>query len=244
MRGKEIITLYQNKRWMIMILEIQKYLWTKNYYKIAIIIISLNAIFELVFKYRFQTRIEIIYFFISGFISAVMIKSIVKTESYIPVFYYFWPFIMLIINYISLCQFASLPFVVTSFIIVIFGKFRYKLLKILILVTNLTAMVIYLVLVVGYYIASPQKDILETVYSHDKKYIMVVEETEFFMGGQVYVYLGRNVDFGILGHYKPVKVKYYGHTGETPEIQFIDDDFISINGQLIEIKGSNYIDDY
>lgn len=227
-----------------MLVKNREVLCTQYFYKLAIIIISLNAIFELVFKYRFQSRIDIVYLFILGFISIIMIKNIVGTKKYLPVFYYFWPIIMLIINYISLCQFASLPFVITSYIIIICGRFKYKSIKIFILVVNFIALSIYLILIVGYYIFAPQKDILETEYSLDKKYIMVVEESNFFMGGQVYVYVGRNIDFGVLGHYMPVKVKYYGHTGERPEIQFIDDDFISINGEQIEIKGSNYIDDY
>lgn len=227
-----------------MLVKNREVLCAKYFYKLAIIIISLNAIFELVFKYRFQSKIEIVYLFLLCFISIVMIKNIVGTKKYLPVFYYFWPIIMLIINYISFCQFASLPFVITSFIIIIYGKFKYKSIKIFILVVNFIVLAMYLVLIVGYYISAPQKDILETEYSLDKKYIMVVEESDFFMGGQVYVYVGRNIDFGVLGHYMPVKVKYYGHTGERPEIQFIDDDFISINGEQIEIKGSNYIDDY
>lgn len=231
-----------------MLIKIKKFLWNKNYYKIAIILISMSAIFELVFQYRFRTKIEIVYFFISSFISVVMIKNILgnKTKKYLPVFYYFWPFIMTCIICISHCKFALLPFIVSSLIIVICGKFRKKILKILILVTSVTVTAMYLLLlfIVHQVVVTPEIDIIKTVYSSDKKYVMVVEETDFSTGGQVYVYFGRNIEFGVLGHYMPYRVKYYGNTDVRPVLQFIDDDFISINGQFIETKGNNYIDDY
>lgn len=229
-----------------MLIKTKKFLWNKNYYKIAILLISMSAIFEFVFQYRFRSKIEIFYFFITSYISVIMIKNILgnRTKKYLPVFYYFWPFIIIFIIWISLCKFALLPFIVSSFIFIICGKFRKRIYKILILVTSLTITAMYLLLLVWYFIVNPQIEIKDTVYSPDNKYVMVVEETNFFLGGQVYVYFGRNIDFGVLGYYMPYRVKYYGNTDVWPELQFINDDFISINGQLIETKGSNYIDDY
>lgn len=231
---------------ILMFMKISNLLKIKNYYKIIIIIICLNAFFELIFQYRFQTKIEIVYFFISCFISDFMIKSIVgrEAEKYLPVFYYLWPFIMVVIFYISFCKLAMLPFMISSFIIVICGKCKKKWIKILILVPGLIAFSMNLLFLLGYIIINPSKEIIKTVYSIDKKYVMVVEETEFAKSGHVYVYMGRNIDFGVLGHYKPIKVKYFGRTDERPEILFIDDDFVSINGKIMEIEDNSYIDEY
>lgn len=244
-RGGLISLLDRTERTNIMLIKTKKYLWNKNYYKVVIILISMSAIFEFVFQYRFQSKIDIVYFFIASYISVIMIKDIVgsKTKKYLPVFYYFWPFIIIFINWMSHCKFALLPFVVSSYIIVICGKYKKKFLKVLILVSSLTIATMYLLLIAGYFIVNPQIEIKDTVYSPDNKYVMVVEETNFFLGGQVYVYFGRNIEFGVLGYYMPYKVKYYGNTDVWPELEFIDDDFISINGQLIETKGNNYIDE-
>lgn len=37
-------------------------------------------------------------------------------------------------------------------------------------------------------------------------------------GGDVKLYVGRNIDFGILGHYMPTKIKYWEPWGERPEL--------------------------
>ena len=64
-------------------------LYSRNYYKIAIIIVCLNSIFELVFQYRFQAdiKMEEIYFLIWGIVSIVAIKNMVikKQEKPLPV---------------------------------------------------------------------------------------------------------------------------------------------------------------
>ena len=54
-----------------MLTKILKYLCGKNYYKMAVIIISLNFLFELVFKYRFESKIEVFYFIIAVIICTV-----------------------------------------------------------------------------------------------------------------------------------------------------------------------------
>ena len=58
-----------------MLTKILKYLCGKNYYKKAVIIISLNFLFELVFKYRFESKIEVFYFIIAVIICIGMIKK-------------------------------------------------------------------------------------------------------------------------------------------------------------------------
>ncbi len=83
------------------------------------------------------------------------------------------------------------------------------------------------------------------VYSSDNKYIMILEECSLgATGGYVNIYVGRNIDFAILGCYMPKKIKYRGLWGERPEFFFVNDCFISINGEIIDIKGNKCIDDY
>ena len=81
---------------------------------------------------------------------------------------------------------------------------------------------------------------IEIVHSSDDKYIMILEEGDLgATGGYVNIYAGRNIDFGILGCYMPKKIKYRGPWGERPEMFFVNDRLISINGELIDIKGDN-----
>lgn len=91
---------------------------------------------------------------------------------------------------------------------------------------------------------SPVTTVIETVYSPDNQYLMILEQTDLMTNGEVDLYVGRNIDFGILGRYKPVRRKYHGHSDDRPDIKFIDDDFISINGEVIERRDIYYIDDY
>lgn len=59
---------------------------------------------------------------------------------------------------------------------------------------------------------------IKIVYSSDNKYIMILEECSLgATGGYVNIYVGRNIDFGILGCYMPKKIKYRGPWGERPE---------------------------
>jgi len=47
---------------------------------------------------------------------------------------------------------------------------------------------------------------------------MILEECSLgATGGYVNIYVGRNIDFGILGCYMPKKIKYRGPWGERPE---------------------------
>lgn len=216
-------------------------------HKAAIIIICLNTAFEVVFQYRFQSEIEIVYFFIAAIVSIIMIKNTAENRSkkYLPVFYCFWPFIMICISAASFCKLALLPFLLSSFIILLCGRFKKKWIKVLVSAVNLAVLSLYLLFLwLAYFFLTSEHGIIKTVYSPDNKYIMVVEETDFSTGGDVSVYFGRNIDFGVLGHYTPRKRKYYGHTDERPELQFIDDNHIRINGRRIESKGNDYIDDY
>ena len=74
---------------------------------------------------------------------------------------------------------------------------------------------------------------------------MILEECSLgATGGYVNIYVGRNIDFAILGCYMPKKIKYRGLWGERPEFFFVNDCFISINGEIIDIKGNKCIDDY
>lgn len=53
-----------------------------------------------------------------------------------------------------------------------------------------------------------QPEVLKTVYSFDNKYMMALEESDLgATGGCVDIYFGRNIDFGLLGHYMPKKTK-------------------------------------
>lgn len=224
-------------------------LYSRNYYKIAIIIVCLNSIFELVFQYRFQAdiKMEEIYFLIWGIVSIVAIKNMVikKQEKPLPVFYCFWPIIMLFIYSLSSCKVSLLPLLFSSLIILFWGKYKQRLLKISVTIF-ITA---FMALIIGFIYFFPlillgmnKPQIIEIVYSFDKKYIMVLEETSLgATGGNVDVYFGRNIDFGFLGRYMPKKTKYHGHWGERPDFNFVNNRLISINGELIEMRGRNYL---
>lgn len=220
-----------------------------NCYKTAIIIVCLNSIFELVFQYRFQAapKTEAVYFLISGVISLVAIKDMVikKQKNSLPLFYCFWPIIMLFIYLISACKLALLPLLVSSIIILFWGRYKRKAVKIGVSIF-ITAFVASIAGVIYFFplimLGMNKPEVLETVYSFDNKYIMVLEESDLgATGGDVDIYLGRNLDFGILGRYMPKKTKYNGHWGETPDFDFVNDQYISVNGELIEMKGAKYL---
>lgn len=231
--------------------KIEMWLYPRNYYKIAIIIVCLNSIFELVFQYRFQADIktEAVYFLIWGIVSIVAIKNMVikKQKKFLSVFYCFWPIIILFIYSISSCKVSLLPLLVSSFIILFFGRYKQKVIKIglSIFITALVALIagciyFYPLILLG----MNRPEVIKTVYSFDNKYIMVLEEADLgATGGYVDVYFGRNIDFGHLGRYMPKKTKYHGHWGERPDFNFINDRLIGINGELIEMKGRNYLSD-
>ena len=232
-----------------MLLKIKTILCSRDYYEIAIMLICLNSIFELVFQYRFQTelKMEVIYFLILGAISVIAIKNRVKSnqKTYLPVFYCFWPVIMSFIYFYSICKIALLPLLLSSYIMLFAGRYKRKSIKIGMAVI----MSIFYVLIALFIYFFPfalsamrRPEVVETSYSFDHKYIMVLEETDLgATGGNVDVYFGRNIDFGLLGHYMPMKTKYYGHWGERPDFSFVNNHLISINGELIEMKGRNYL---
>ena len=229
--------------------KIKMSLYSRNYYKIAIIIVCINSIFELVFQYRFQAdiKMEEIYFLIWGIVSIIAIKNMVikEQEKPLPVFYCFWPIIMLFIYSLSSCKVSLLPLLVSSLIILFWGKYKQRLLKIsvTIFITAFTALIIGFIYCFPLILLGMNKpEVVEIVYSFDKKYIMVLEESDLgATGGNVDVYFGRNIDFGLLGRYMPKKTKYHGHWGERPDINFVNDRLISIHGELIEMRGRNYL---
>ena len=221
----------------------------RNYYKIAIIIVVLNSIFELVFQYRFQADIktEAVYFLIMGIISIVAVKNMVikKQEKVLPVFYCFWPIIMLFIYSVSSCKLSLLPLLISSLVILFLGKYKQKSVRISVIIF-ITAPAVFIAGCIYFFplilLGMNKPEVVEIVYSFDNKYMMVLEENDLgATGGNVYVYLGRNIDFGVLGHYMPTKTKYHGHWGERPDFNFVNEHFISINGELIEMKGLNYL---
>lgn len=230
-----------------MLTKIQNYLCGRNCYKIAVVILCLNFMFELVFQYCFKTQIEVFYFFIGVIICAVMIKNVIgkNNNKYLSVFYYFWPAVILIISCVSLYRFSLFPFVISSFVLLFLGKFKKKFIKIIFIFFNSIVLIMYLLIGSLFLFFSPVKEIVETIYSSDHKYVMILEESDVgATGGNVNIYVGRNIDFGILGWYMPRKIKYWGVWGERPEFFFVDDRSISINGEIIEIKGNKCIDNY
>lgn len=234
-----------------MLTKIQRYLCSKNCYKIAVVIIILNFVFEIVFQYHFETKIEVFYFFIAVVICSVMIKNMIikNNKKNITIFYCFWPTIILFISCISLYRFSLLPFVISSFAILFLSEFKKKHVKIVIIITNFIVLIMYLliggVLFYSLNIFHSTKENVEIVYSADSKYVMILEESNLgATGGYVKIYVGRNIDFGIMGRYMPKKVKYWGPWGERPEFFLVNDYSISINGEIIEIKSNKYIDDY
>lgn len=95
------------------------------------------------------------------------------------------------------------------------------------------------------YTFNATKEIVKTVYSSGNKYVMNLEEGSVgATGGDVKLYVGRNIDLGFLGRYMPTKIKYWGPWGERPEFFFVNNCSISINGEILEIKGNKYIDEY
>lgn len=234
-----------------MLTKILKYLCGKNYYKMAVIIIISNFLFEHVFKYRFETKIEVFYFIIAVIICIGMIKKVIRMSNgrYLPIIYNFWPAIILIISCISLFRLSLLPFVISSFIILLLGGFRRKFVKVIVVGINFIFFLMYLLIGVFFFygntLFNTTRENIEIAYSSDNKYKMILEECDLgATGGYVNIYVGRNIDFGILGCYMPKKIKYRGLWGERPEILFVDDGFISINGEMIDIKGNKYIDHY
>lgn len=169
---------------------------------------------------------------------------------YLPIFYNFWPTIILIISCISLFRLSLLPFVISSFIILLLCEFKKKYVKVIVVGINFIVFIMYL-LIGGFFfygndMFNTTRENIEIVYSSDNKYIMILEVCSLGAtgGGYVNIYVGRNIDFGILGCYMPKKIKYWGLWGERPEFFFVNDCFISINGEIINIKGNKYIDDY
>lgn len=232
-----------------MLKKIEKLPYLRNYYKIAIIIICLNSIFELVFQYRFQADIktEAVYFVILGIVSIAAIRNMVikKQKKFLSVFYCFWPIIMLFIYFVSSCKFSLLPLLVSSLIILFLGKYKQKLVKISATIF-ITAVAVLIVACIYFFplvlLGMNKPEVIEMVSSFDNKYIMVLEETDLgATGGYVEVYCGRNIDFGYLGRYMPKKIKYHGYWGERPDFNFVNDHLISVNGELIEMKGQNYL---
>lgn len=215
----------------------------------AIAVLCLNTAFELFFQYRFQTKIQAVYFIISAVISVAAVKDRIKNHGreYLPVFYCFWPAILLFIMVISECKLCLLPFAVSSFLILFYGRLKNKFVKIAIVSMHLIVLFLLSFWWLMVYWFAPGPNVLGIVYSPDNKYVMVLEETDFSLGGNTSVYFGRNIDFGILGCYSPRRLKYLGNTiaaDESVEFHFVGDDFISINGMVIERKGKSYIDDY
>ena len=107
-----------------MFTKILKYLCGKDHYKMAAIIICLNFLFELVFKYRFVSKIEVFYFIIAVIICIGTIKKMIRMRNgrYLPAFYDLWPAMIMIISCISLFRLSLLPFVISSFMILLLGK--------------------------------------------------------------------------------------------------------------------------
>lgn len=225
-----------------------------NYYKAAIIIICLNSLFELIFQYRFQAeaKTEAVYFLLLGIISIAAIKNMVikNTEDFLPVFYCFWPIIMLFIYLCSPCKMTLFPLLASSFILFFGGRYKQKIIKRLVAIFMagvVVLIVLYIYVKSGFWLGvmlamGSKTEVIETVDSFDHKYRMVLEETDFgAIGGYVDVYFGRNIDFGILGCYRPKKIKYRGHWGERPDFNFVNNRLISINGELIERRGGGYL---
>ena len=181
-----------------------------------------------------------------------MIKDIIrnKNKRELSILYCFFPIIMTFIIFFSLCKFSLMPFWVSSFIIFFCGRFKNKILKLIVaifivVIISLSVLFIYFNSLGFMLFLKAQTEVVEIKYSSDNRYVMVLEETDLgATGGEVNIYVGRNIDFGFLGRYMPARKKYYGHSGERPEFEFVDDDFISINGGIIERRGSYYIDDY
>lgn len=96
--------------------KIKMFLYPGNYYKIAIIVVCLNSIFELFFQYRFQAdiKMEVVYFLILGIVSIVEIRNMItkKQKKLLPIFYCFWPIIMLFVYFISSCKVSLIPLII------------------------------------------------------------------------------------------------------------------------------------
>lgn len=122
------------------------------------------------------------------------------------------------------------------------------MIKLTVIVLNLIVLVMYTLFIWFFdysnLMIKSHTEILEIVYSPDNKYIMVLEETDSSTHEETDVFVGRNIDFGMLGHYMPRRLKYFGNSGERPVIYFVDASFIRIDEEMIEIKGRDYIDDY
>jgi len=217
----------------------------------AAIIICLNFLFELVFKYRFVSKIEVFYFIIAVIICIGTIKKMIRMRNgrYLPAFYDLWPAMIMIISCISLFRLSLLPFVISSFMILLLGRSRKRSVKVIVVGINFIGLIMYISIGVFFFYGNAMfnttRENIEIVHSSDDKYIMILEEGDLgAIGGYVNIYAGRNIDFGILGCYMPKKIKYRGPWGERPEMFFVNDRLISINGELIDIKGDRYIDGF
>ncbi|MGL5434734.1 MAG: hypothetical protein ACRDBO_04935 [Lachnospiraceae bacterium] len=239
--------LIYNKKEEEMFLKIKDFLWCRDYYKIIAVALCMNCIFAVVYKYRFETKIDIIYFIILAVISVFKIKNMIEVDEKksLSIFYCIWPIIILFISFLSLYRLPLITLVISSFIIIVIGRFKRRYIKILIISIWLILCIAYLFWGVLFFMFNSVTTIVECEYSHDNKYIMVLEETSTgATGGYVFVSIGRNIDFGFFGTFMPQKVKYHGRWGERPEFHFVDDEIISINGELIKRRGGDYIDDY
>lgn len=208
-------------------------------YVIIVTLLFINVLFEFCFKYLFYTKIGGVYFVFSSIFIYLYFISQKKTTDFLNIKLTYILYVIIIIicaRKLFLIPFIAIPYINVTNSNIDKGK------KILFILGNCVLLVLLYLMFLFY---TNTRSVIDIKFSNDRKYIAVVESIDLgATGGETDVYVGRNINLGVLGYYCPRKLKYYGHSDERPEIEFLEEGKIMIKNRTIEIKGNKYIDDY
>ncbi len=134
-----------------------------------------------------------------------------------------------------------IPILLASIIIIFIVKLKNWIKAIIIIIFALPILFSALVYFFVFINFAPTK-IIEKIYSPNKKYIAIIQEVDSgALGGDVYVFVGKNIDFGFLGAYEPRTIKYEGYWGDRPKVEFKDNITISIDEKILNIYDKEFI---
>lgn len=201
----------------------------------------LNVIFEFCFKYSFYTEIGLLYFVLSAIFVCLYF---INEKKYANLLKIKLPYLLFVVT-IIICTYNLKVFFIPFIAIPLIDIIKSNIHKVLKILFTLVSCIFLILLILMYVYFLHTTSVINFVISEDGKYVAVVENIDLgATGGETDVYVGRNINLGVLGYYSPRKLKYHGHIGDSPEIEFIKGNKIIINNETIDIKGEGYIDDY